>query len=55
MSRVRSPFEENNRDDGIATECCLCGGHISAGTYPDICPDCMPEFELECLINQTYE
>jgi len=50
MSRVRSPFEEDNIDDGIATKCWLCGGYIHAGTYPDICKGCMPEFELECAL-----
>jgi len=46
MSKTRSPFHEDYRDDGIATECWLCGGYISAGTYPDICKECLPEFEL---------
>jgi len=54
MSYPRSPYIEDHREDGIATECWLCGGYIHAGTYPDICKECKPEFELECLINQTY-
>jgi len=54
MSKTRSPFHEDYRDDGIATECWLCGGYISAGTYPDICKECMPEFRLECMINKCY-
>ena len=54
MSRVRSPYEEDTQDDGIAVECFLCHGHINAGTDPPVCKACKPEFELECLINQTY-
>jgi len=55
MSKTRSPFHEDYRDDGIATECWLCGGYISAGTYPDICKECLPEFELECEINRMLK
>ena len=52
MSHPRSPFIEDHRDDGIATECWLCHGYIHAGTYPAICKDCMWEFEIGCEFNR---
>lgn len=52
MSRIRSPFEENHQDDGMAVECFLCHGHISAGTDPPVCKECTFEFEIECSFNR---
>jgi len=52
MSYPRSPYEQDDRTDDTATECFLCGGHISAGTDPPVCSGCRPEFELECKLSK---
>lgn len=35
------------------TKCLLCNGHRTAYSWPPVCADCRPEWEIECAFNRT--
>lgn len=53
---ARSPYEQEWRDDGVATTCVVCGSDIPAGSYPPVCNveyrNCLNEWKIETEFNR---